>query len=74
MGNVYPASPLPTPTSLASTDWGHFSNITGLVAGQTKLGDELAKIYPWSQIVESVFAGALNWLWNGSTFVSTAGA
>jgi hypothetical protein len=70
----YSASPLPTPTSLASTGWGHFTNATGLVVGQTKLGDELANIYPWSQIVESVFAGALNWLWNGSAFASTAGS
>jgi hypothetical protein len=69
----YPANPLPVPTSLASIGWGHFTNITGLVAGQTALGEELANIYTWSQIVESAFAGALNWLWNGSTFASNAG-
>ena len=70
----YPTSPLPTPTALGQAGWGHFTNITGLVAGQTKLGDELAQIYPWSQIVESVYAAALNWLWNGSRFASNAGS
>ncbi|MGA2043404.1 MAG: hypothetical protein ABSG83_08520 [Roseiarcus sp.] len=70
----YPANPLPIPTSLTSLGWGHFTNVTGLVAGQTALGDELANIYTWSQIVQSAFAGALNWLWNGSTFAASAGS
>ena len=69
----YPATPLPTPTSLSSTGWGHFTNVTGLVVGQTKLGDELSLLYSWSQIVESLFAGALNWVWNGTTFAPSSG-
>jgi hypothetical protein len=66
----YPASPLPIPTSNLSTSWGHFANVTGLVAGHTKLGDELSNPYSWAQIVESVFAGMLNWTWNGTVFAS----
>lgn len=63
----YPASSAP-PTSLSSTGWTHFTNITGLVSGVTKLGDELSLLYNWNAIVNSVFAGNLGWVWNGTQF------
>ncbi len=66
----YPASPLPQPSSAQDLAWTRLSNVTGLVAGSTKLGDELALLYPASTVAESVFAGALGWLWNGSTFAA----
>lgn len=64
----YPANPLPPPVSITSTDWARFTNITGLVPGVTKLGDELSLLYNWSTINHSVFAGVLQWVWNGTSF------
>jgi hypothetical protein len=68
----YPASPLPQPTSSGDSAWARLTNVTGLIAGTTKLGDELALLYPSSTISESVFADALGWLWNGSSFAPPA--
>lgn len=68
IAGFYPASPLPQPTSLGSTGWAHFTNITGLVPGVTKLGDELSLLYGWSMINHSIFAGALRWVWDGTKF------
>jgi IPT/TIG domain len=64
----YPAAPLPQPTSLGSTTWARFTNITGLLPGVTKLGDELSLLYGWSTINHSIFAGALQWVWDGAKF------
>lgn len=64
----YAASPLPTPSSVSSSSWAHFTNLTGLVAGVTKLGDELSLLYNWSTINHSVFASALHRIWNGAKF------
>ncbi len=66
----YPASPLAQPSSSQDTAWARLTNVTGLVAGTTKLGDELALLYPSSTIGESVFAGALGWVWNGAAFAA----
>jgi hypothetical protein len=44
-------------------------NVTGLVAGSTKLGDELSLLYRPEQIVNSVFAPMMSWTWDGTTFV-----
>ncbi len=66
----YPANPLPAPTSNASQDWSRFTNVTGLVAGVTKLGDELAFLHNASQIQGSAFASRLHWTWNGTTFAA----
>lgn len=64
----YPASPPPQPTSLTSTGWAHFTNISGLVSGVTQLGDELGLLYNWGDVLNSVFAGMLSWVWNGTQF------
>ena len=66
----YPPSPLPQPASAADTTWARLTNVSGLVAGQTKLGDELALVYPWDTIATSVFAGMLGAVWNGSSFAA----
>jgi hypothetical protein len=68
----YSPDPLPQPTSSGDSAWSRLTNITGLVAGQTKLGDELSLLYPWSMIASSVFASAVNWIWNGSVFAAPA--
>jgi hypothetical protein len=66
----YPAAPLPQPTSSQDTRWTQLRNITGLVAGTTKLGDELALLYTSTAIAESVFAQATGWVWNGTAFAA----
>jgi hypothetical protein len=65
----YPSS-TGIPTALTPTPWAHFTNITGLVAGVTKLGDELSLLYSWSNITNSAFANELAWVWNGTQFAS----
>ena len=67
----FPASPLPLPaTSLATPTWARLANTSGLVAGVTKLGDELTLLYRQDQIVNSVFASMLGWTWNGTAFAA----
>lgn len=67
----YPASPLPQPANSAANAWTKFTNITGLVQGVTRLGDELSLVYNWSAVNHSVFGGMLNWVWNGKQFASS---
>lgn len=66
----FPASTA-APTALTPAPWAHFTNITGLIAGVTKLGDELSLLYNWSAIMNSVFANSLTWVWNGTQFASS---
>lgn len=68
----YPQQPLALPTS--KTKPGSLSrliNITGLVASITRMGDELALLYPSAQITASTLATRLHWVWNGQTFVAS---
>ena len=44
-------------------------NVTGLVRGQTRLGDELLLLYSRPTVMASALAGMLSWVWNGTTFV-----
>jgi hypothetical protein len=66
----YPASPLPVPTSPTDTAWTRLVNTTGLVAGTTKVGDELALLYTPSLIAASAFAAALGYTWDGAKFAA----
>jgi hypothetical protein len=66
----YPASPLPAPGSATDIAWTRLANITGLVAGKTRLGDELALLYTPSLIAASAFAPALGYVWDGTKFVA----
>ena len=50
----YPASPLPQPVNSADASWATFANVTGLRAGVTLLGDELALLYQPSAVAASV--------------------
>lgn len=64
----YTVEPLAQPANSNDGAWAHFTNITGLVTGTTKLGDELGLLYDSNAIANSVFAGFLDWVWNGTTF------
>ena len=64
----YPASPLPVPANSTQTAWATFTNVTGLVAGVTRLGDELSLLYNAETIASSVFASVVDRVWSGSKF------
>lgn len=64
----YPASPLPLPVSSGDRGWARLTNVTGLVPGTTRLGDELSLLYRPDVVVNSVFAPLVNLVWNGTTF------
>ncbi len=64
----YPASPLPMPANNTDNAWATFTNITGLVSGVTKLGDELSLLYNAETIANSAFAAIAGRLWNGTAF------
>jgi hypothetical protein len=64
----YPAAPLPLPANSTQTAWATLTNITGLTAGVTRLGDELSLLYNAQTIAGSAFASVVDWVWNGSAF------
>jgi hypothetical protein len=66
----YPTAPFPVPASPTDIAWTRLSNLTGLVAGKTTLGDELALLYTPSLIAASAFAPALGYTWTGTNFVA----
>jgi hypothetical protein len=59
-----------TPASLTDRDWARFTNVTGLVPGQTTLADELTLLYSQSEIAMSGLGAQLTDVWNGTTFAS----
>ena len=67
-GWYHPGPPTP-PASLR--DPGtllRFRNVTGLVAGETTLGDELVALYTPAQIARSAFAPLVTSVWDGQGF------
>jgi hypothetical protein len=69
----YSSLPFVAPTSaVAQGSLPRLINITGLVRGQTRLGDELLLLYSRPTVMASALAGMLSWLWNGTTFVPSA--
>lgn len=66
----YPAAPGDQPANNTETAWARFVNVTGLVAGTTTLGDELALVYSSDDIAGSSVADRVSWIWNGTAFVS----
>ena len=67
----YQPTPLAAPSS--STDRGtlvRFTNVTGLIAGETKLGDELRLLYPPAAIARSALSSFTGFVWNGTEFAA----
>lgn len=61
--------PLVPPVSLSNSGlWHTFTNVTGLVAGTTKLGTELSMLYNQGEIAQSSLRERLDWIWNGNAF------
>jgi hypothetical protein len=64
-------SPVELPTSLGSRGTlVRFVNTTGLIAGETTLGDELALLYTPAAIARSALSAARGWVWDGAEFSS----
>ncbi len=67
----YPPQTTALPTTLTNQgNLTRFFNVTGLVNGVTRLGDELSLLYPQSMIVTSSLTTRLTWVWNGTTFAA----
>jgi len=67
----YQPTPIATPASL--TDRGtlvHFTNVTGLVAGETTLGNDLRLLYTPAAIARSALASFTGFVWNGTEFAA----
>lgn len=62
---------LAAPTSLGD-DGGYtrWRNVTGLVAGETTLGDELGRLYAPDRVAASALRDHLAWRWDGTTFAA----
>lgn len=66
----YPVEPVVLPTSLVDPgSMVRFINVSGLVRDETRLGQELALLYPVGAIMTSTLVAQLSWIWNGTTFV-----
>jgi hypothetical protein len=67
----YAADPITAPGSLAEPgDWNRWTNITGLVAGRTRVRDEMELLYPAGVIAASSVRERLDWVWDGAAFVA----
>ena len=56
------------PTSLGPGSWSAMTNVTGLVAGETRYGDEATLLWPRHQIAASSIRERLDWVWTGEAF------
>ena len=62
-------APMTAPSSLGERGTlVRFVNLTGLVAGETTLGDELRLLYAPAAIARSAFAIFTGFIWNGTEF------
>ena len=65
----------PTPTALPTTLTGRgtlvrFINLTGLIAGETTLGDELHLLYTPAAVARSALAALTGMVWDGAQFTA----
>lgn len=56
-------------TATAPGNWNRWLNVTGLVPGQTRFGEELYALYASDQILASSLRDALELVWDGEAFV-----
>ena len=67
-GWLHPAPFEPVTTASQRGSLATFVNVTGLIAGETTLGDELELLYTRAAIGQSALVPFLGWRWNGSAF------
>lgn len=69
-GWIHP-EPFVAPTNLSQRSTrSEFVNVTGLVTGETTLGEELALLYSPSAIARSALSAFTSRVWDGSEFVA----
>jgi hypothetical protein len=69
-GSPFVATPIPAaPASRMDTAWARLTAIGGLIPGVSTLGAELALVWNSDAVAASVFAGHLDAVWDGTTFV-----
>ena len=69
-GYATPSS-IDRPQSRTDYAWARLVNAAGLLAGVTRLYDELSLAYPAATIAGSVFAAMADWIWDGTAFSPT---
>lgn len=62
---------LAAPSTLTSTAWSRWTNLTGLVPG-TAFGSELQLLHSAGEISASSVRARLDWVWDGAAFVAPA--
>ena len=64
-------TPLTAPVSASDTKgWNRFTNVSGLVAGQSTFGEELRLLYSLGQIAASSVRECQEYVWDGTTFAA----
>jgi hypothetical protein len=58
----------PVPAGRGDYGWAKITSPAGLVPGSSRLGDELALLYPSAAIAASAFAARVDYLWDGRRF------
>jgi hypothetical protein len=65
----YTTTPVDDPVDAAHPgSWSRWTNVTGLVEGASRFGDELELLYPVGAISASAVRAAIDWVWDGTTF------
>lgn len=69
-GSPFAAQQIPAaPASRADNTWAKLTAVAGLLPGVSRLGDELALVWTADQIAGSAFAGHLDAVWDGNSFI-----
>jgi hypothetical protein len=69
----YQPTAITAPAKLTSPgNWAQWTNVTGLVAGATRYGDELQLLYTGDQIAASSLRDRMHWIWDGTAFAAPA--
>lgn len=68
----YQATPQAPDSLVDAGGWDRWTNITGLVAGMTTLGDELRSLCPPAAITASALRDRTTWIWDGDAFQPTS--
>jgi len=67
-GWVHPAPLQPPANRTQRGTLVEWVNLTGLVAGETRLGEELALLFTPAQVARSALAPFIDWRWDGARF------
>jgi hypothetical protein len=62
------ASDAPRPSQRFDLSWGTMTNLSGLLPGVTRLGEELANVWSSREISRSALSGSLDHVWSGTGF------